>query len=272
MIKIPYAGYNFYHPDGWEIDRPAGIRFYSIIMIRNPFYYENNGRTIYVDRPAFLFYRPADPQHFYLRNAPYTDDWIHLDDESGEIDEMFVSLGLEFAKALVIQDNSEASAIMQNIAAEVRKKCPHHEMMMDLLARLLITKIADLKIESSQPGNERASRTLESYRIQFNRLRGRIYQGGEAARIGSVSDLANEMNMSVSYFQHVYKALFGVPVTKDLIISRIEYATYLLRNRNAGIAEIAAVCGYESIEHFNRQFKKLKGCSPTDYVKEQHMQ
>ena len=76
------------------------------------------------------------------------------------------------------------------------------------------------------------------------------------------------MNMSVSYFQHIYKALYGVPVTRDLIIARIEYAIYLLRSRNLSIAEAASVCGYETIEHFNRQFKKEKGCSPTDYMKE----
>ncbi len=270
MIKIPYAGYNFFHQDGWEIDRPNGLRFYSIIRIRNPFYYEENGKTVYVDRPAFLFYRPSDPEHFYLRGAPYTDDWIHLDAEEGELESLFESVGLEFAKALIVFDNSESSAIMQNIAAEARKKSANHDHVMDSLARLLIYKIADAKAESIDLKKDFTSGTIESYRPSFNRLRGRIYQGGEAARIENVSVLADEMNMSVSYFQHVYKALFGVPVTKDLIISRIEYAAYLLRNRNAGIAEIATACGYETIEHFNRQFKKLKGCSPTDYVKEQH--
>ncbi len=270
MIRIPYAGYNYYHQDGWEINRPNGIRFYSIIQIRNPFYYEEGGKTVYVDRTGFLFYRPLDPEHFYYKDGPYTDDWIHLEDDNGELDELFEKLGLEFAKALIVYDSSEASAIMQSIAAEVRKKSSNHDFIMDSLARLLIYKIADAKAESVNPKKDFASGTLESYRPAFNRLRGRIYQGGEAARIENVSDLADEMNMSISYFQHVYKALYGVPVTKDLIISRIEYAAYLLRNRNAGISEIAASCGYESIEHFNRQFKKLKGCSPTDYVKEQH--
>ena len=268
MIKIPYAGYNFYHQDGWEIDRPNGLRFYSIIRIRNPFYYEEDGKTVFVDRPAFLFYRPSDPEHFYLRNTPYTDDWIHLDAEEGELEELFDSVGLEFARALIVYDSSEPASIMQSIAAEARKKSENHDQIMDSLARLLIYKIADSKAESINPKNDFKSVTLESYRPAFNRLRGKIYQGGEAARIDNVSVLADEMNMSVSYFQHVYKALFGVPVTKDLIISRIEYAAYLLRNRNAGVALIASSCGYDSIEHFNRQFRKLKGCSPTDYVKE----
>ncbi len=271
MIKIPYAGYNFYHQNGWEIYRPDGIRWYSIIFIRNPFYYAEYGdedRMVFVDRPGFLFYRPKDHEHFYYKDAPYTDDWIHLDDESGELEALFKDLKLEFSKALVLYDSSEAGSIMQTIAAEVRKKGANHDAIIDSLARLLIYKISDLRDSSEEQKKEFRSGTLESYRNRFNALRGRIYQGGEAARIGNVSELAAEMNMSISYFQHVYKALFGVPVTKDLIISRIEYASYLLRNHNAGIAETAAICGYESIEHFNRQFKKIKGSSPTDYIKE----
>ena len=266
MIRIPYAGYNYYHENGWEINRPGGIRFYSIIRIRNPFWYEEDGRMKYVDKPAYLFYRPSDPEHFYLRNAPYTDDWIHLEADEGELESLFDESGLIFAKALIVHDSSEASAIMQNIAAEARRSGENHEKIMDCLARLLIYKIGDLsRVKEESDFN---SGTLESYRYRFNILRGRIYQGGEAARIGKVSDLAAEMNMSVSYFQHVYKALFGVPVTRDLIIARIEYAIYLLRNRNLSIAEVASFCGYETIEHFNRQFKKEKGCSPTDYMKE----
>ena len=266
MITIPYAGYNYYHENGWEINRPYGIKFYSMIRIRNPFWYEENGELIYVERPAYLFYRPTDPEHFYLKNAPYTDDWVHLLADEGELEALFEEAGLVFARALTVYDNTEASAIMQNIAAEVRRSGKNHDRIMDCLARLLIYKLGDLSKAVEEP--EFRSGTLESYRSRFNVLRGRIYQGGEAARIGEVSELASELNMSVSYFQHIYKALYGVPVTRDLINARIDYAVYLLRNRNLSVTEVASICGYETIEHFNRQFKKEKGCSPTDYMKE----
>ena len=271
MINVPYAGYNYYHQDGWEITRPNGIRHYTIVFIRNPFYYVvkegDELKTIYVERPSFLFYRPSDYQHFYLRNAPYTDDWMHFIGDEKEIDRLFEDLGLPFSKALTLYDSSEPSSIMQMIAAEARKTSDHHDMIMDSLIRILLYKISDLHGKGDDAGMDFASGTIESYRRRFNILRNRIYQGGEAARIGGVTELADEMNMSVSYFQHVYKALYGVPVTKDIIISRIEYASYLLLNQNEGISETATICGYDSVEHFNRQFKKIKGCSPGDYKK-----
>lgn len=271
MISVPYAGYNYYHQDGWEINRPNGIRHYTIVFIRNPFYYvvkeEDELKTIYVERPSFLFYRPSDHQQFYRRNAPYTDDWIHFIGDEKEIDRLFEDLGISFSKALTLYDSSEPSSIMQMIAAEARKTSEHRDMIMDSLIRILLYKISDLHGKGDDAGMDFASGTIESYRRRFNILRNRIYQGGEAARIKGVAELAEEMNMSVSYFQHVYKALYGVPVTKDIIISRIEYASYLLLNQNEGISETATICGYDSVEHFNRQFKKIKGCSPGDYKK-----
>jgi len=271
MINVPYAGYNYYHQDGWEINRPNGIRHYTIVFIRNPFYYVvkewDELKTIYVERPSFLFYRPSDHQQFYRRNAPYTDDWIHFIGDEKEIDRLFEDLGLSFSKALTLYDSSEPSSIMQMIAAEARKNSEHRDMIMDSLIRILLYKISDLHGKGDDAGMDFASGTIESYRRRFNILRNRIYQGGEAARIKGVAELAEEMNMSVSYFQHVYKALYGVPVTKDIIISRIEYASYLLLNQNEGISETATICGYDSVERFNRQFKKIKGCSPGDYKK-----
>ena len=271
MINVPYAGYNFFHQDGWEITRPDGIRHYTIVYIRNPFFYVvkkgEELNTIHVERPSFLFYRPSDYQHFYLRNAPYTDDWIHFIGDEKEIDKLFEDLGLEFSKALTLYDSSEPSSIMQMIAAEARKNSEHHDKIMDSLIRILLYKISDIKKKNIDNAIDFTSGTIEGYRRRFNILRNRIYQGGEAARIREVSDLAEEMNMSVSYFQHVYKALYGVSVTKDIIISRIEYASYLLLNQNTTISETAALCGYDSIEHFNRQFKKVKGCSPSEYKK-----
>lgn len=271
MINVPYAGYNYYHQDGWEINRPNGIRHYTIVFIRNPFYYVvkegDELKTIYVERPSFLFYRPSDHQQYYRRNAPYTDDWIHFIGDEKEINRLFEDLGLSFSKALTLYDSSEPSSIMQMIAAEARKTSEHRDKIMDSLIRILLYKISDLHGKGDDAGMDFASGTIESYRRRFNILRNRIYQGGEAARIKGVAELAEEMNMSVSYFQHVYKALYGVPVTKDIIISRIEYASYLLLNQNEGISETATICGYDSVEHFNRQFKKIKGCSPGDYKK-----
>lgn len=80
-------------------------------------------------------------------------------------------------------------------------------------------------------------------------------------------EIAKGLNISTSYFQHIYKKLFGVPVNQDIIKGRIEHAARLLMETDASVSEIAEQCGYENLEHFSRQFKKIKKVSPQKYRK-----
>ncbi|MDY5179916.1 helix-turn-helix domain-containing protein, partial [Butyribacter sp.] len=80
-------------------------------------------------------------------------------------------------------------------------------------------------------------------------------------------EIAAKLNLSTSYFQHTYKKIFGISVHQDIIKARIEHAARLLQGSNNSISEIAAICGYENLEHFSRQFKKIKGVSPQQFRK-----
>ncbi len=61
---------------------------------------------------------------------------------------------------------------------------------------------------------------------------------------------------------HLYKEFFGITFANDIINARIEMAKKLLVTSNMKIFEIAKKCGYESTEHFIRQFSKITGETP----------
>jgi AraC-like DNA-binding protein len=49
---------------------------------------------------------------------------------------------------------------------------------------------------------------------------------------------------------------------------RIEHASRLLQTKNdQSITEIAEQAGFNNMSHFNRQFKALKDCSPSEFKK-----
>ena len=106
---------------------------------------------------------------------------------------------------------------------------------------------------------------LKVHRPLFREIRNGIYSRHSSKK--TVSELAEDASLSVSYFQHIYKELFGVSVIQDIIRSRIERACYLLTVTPDSVAHIAEVCGYENVEHFNRQFKEITGFSPNQYRK-----
>lgn len=73
------------------------------------------------------------------------------------------------------------------------------------------------------------------------------------------------MNMSPSYFQQIYKQIFGIPAVSDIILNRVGHASYLLKNTTYTVCQISASCGYENDVHFMRQFKKFTGQTPSEY-------
>lgn len=311
MFQVTAVGYNFVHRGGWEISRPNGFRHYLLIHIRNPFYYEEfgtgnrnpvrggadprggGGRTapeIYASapgqsdanepesvirfcpHPAYLLFRPADPEHFFRKGTLYADDWVHFDDADGSGREMIRSLSLPYAEPVILSDISEIAALHQILDGENLRRGPYREEISDRILQAMLLKInSQWELQRQKtPKAAGPNPAVEACRRQFNQIRSEIYQGNAAARVQSVEALAERANMSTSYFQHIYKALFGVPVTKDLIQARIRYARFLLENQSLTISDVAEACGYASKEHFNRQFRSVSGCSPTEYQKKIH--
>ena len=81
----------------------------------------------------------------------------------------------------------------------------------------------------------------------------------------NVEGMAHQLTMSKSYFQHLYKEIFGTNVMNDVIQSRIEHAKYLLSTTDISIIQIAEISGYKCSSHFMRQFKSRIGMTPSEY-------
>lgn len=74
--------------------------------------------------------------------------------------------------------------------------------------------------------------------------------------------------MSYYYFCHFFKIVTGKTYIEYLNFVRLEEASMLLENSAHSIIRISSMCGFSSINYFNRLFKKEKGISPTTYRKQ----
>ena len=83
----------------------------------------------------------------------------------------------------------------------------------------------------------------------------------------SVKNLANEINISESYFQHLYKKYFGVSPIADKINSRVEYSKQLLSSSNYSVKEISDMLNYSSDTQYVKQFKLITNMTPSEYRK-----
>lgn len=265
MIVLQGIGCNYVHSRGWNIERPEGTGNYLFIHIETPSEVLVNGKWQYME-PCFIMYKKDQPQFFHDYNGnKYIDSWIHFDyDKENEdhdcVEELIDMLGIPCGVPIVIYNTIELADLWHIADAEFHQNGEHRSELMDMKLRTLIYKFADIMHSESTTASK-----FNRYRKAFGELRNNIYSGNNAAALNDIAAIAESQNMSVSYFEHVYKELFGVPITKDIIKSRITYARFLLHSSNRSIQEIAEFCGYENVEHFTRQFKKTTGFTPSQY-------
>lgn len=251
-------GLNSQHPNGIYIDRPEGSGNYLFLYIKSKCMLLAEDGITEVSEPSFVLFNIHSHQKYYSETGPYTDDWIHFTGDDGPA--LFESLDIPMNKPLVIVNAKDIALMINDIMLEYLQNGPHHRDIIDLKLRTLFYKFSDIyHIEST------FSDKLNRYRHDFNDIRNKIYDYGTFDKSASVSDIAEGLNLSTSYFQHIYKQLFGVSVMQDIIKSRINFACYLLQNNYDSITDIAFRCGYENKEHFTRQFKTVTGYTPKKY-------
>jgi AraC-like DNA-binding protein len=83
-----------------------------------------------------------------------------------------------------------------------------------------------------------------------------------------IKDLREVTNMSTSSFCTSFKNTYRMTFKDYLLNVKIGYACKLLTDSSQNISRAAYLSGFENLSNFNRQFKKIKGITPTQFLAE----
>lgn len=83
----------------------------------------------------------------------------------------------------------------------------------------------------------------------------------------TLPEVASVANMAVTTFCNFFKDQFRVTFVEYLNTVRIGHACKLLADENYNIVEIAYESGFKNLANFNRQFKRFKSMTPSEYRK-----
>ena len=81
----------------------------------------------------------------------------------------------------------------------------------------------------------------------------------------TLADIAAYAGFSRNYFSTIFADLNGLSPWDYITIQRIEMSKNLLCSTSFSVTEIAERCGYRNLANFNRQFKRIVGCSPREF-------
>jgi YesN/AraC family two-component response regulator len=75
------------------------------------------------------------------------------------------------------------------------------------------------------------------------------------------------VNISPNYLSAIFSQEVGQTLIDYLTLKRIDEAKRMLRQTDKLLFEIASEVGYKDSRYFSFVFKKIAGCTPSDYRK-----
>ena len=233
MIKAITGGYINIHPSTFRMSRPKGLPHFILLVVRSHGSFDIGSEHFSVEPPQIIILAPHTPNYYGNPDGDYIDDWLHFDTDEPKLIERL--LELYFGQPDFMDENMRA--------------------LFTFLLNSLSTAHATFQSHAN----------ITPLENQLKQLHLEISNSLEQKH--SIARCAKQLNISESYFQLIYKKLFGVSFQQDLILMRVTRARFNLSTSNLSLSQIAELCGYNNEVHFYRQFKKLTGVTPAYYRK-----
>lgn len=253
-MHIYQLGWNWEHPDTLSIERPNGHFGSQIILVRSKGRLRFGKKEFRVEENTLFLVESCLPHCIYADGEPYADDWIRFSIDQEDAD-FIASLNLPWNVPIPLKDEGISKLIAASEAifnSEVAKK---NETLNHIMQAILL--------HVSQCTGPSHKKRPNYYDEALDKIKREIYD--DPSHDWNIPKIAEDLNISVSHFQRLYKKRFGVSCTNDLFISRMQYAKKLLLQTDYSAKEIAFMCGYQSYEHFSRSFVKYACISPVQY-------
>lgn len=98
----------------------------------------------------------------------------------------------------------------------------------------------------------------------------KTYVNSHLAEELSVTSIAEQLFVSISYFSRLFKTEMGEGCNEYIVRMRMEKAKTLLETTTLRIGAVAAMVGYKDMNYFSLAYKKFAGCPPSEYRERSH--
>lgn len=254
-MNINNIGYNHSHDADFQINRPDGSGDYLLLILKTPAVFTLKGQDQNAEPSSFILYQKGTPQFYRALGSSFANDWLHFDMTEEELTS-FQDYQLPFDTLIPLSNINDISLFIKNISYERYSSNPYREESAALYLKLLFIKL-------SEKLHAHPDETIGTYYQRMSIIRSQIYNMPYFN--WNIPDMAHQLAISKSYFQHMYKQIFGTGAMDDVIQSRIHHAKYLLSTTTLSVKEISTMCGYKNETHFMRQFKAGVGLTPSQY-------
>lgn len=251
MVHIHYVESDRSHNASFEVDVPVGCHWLMVIT-KTPAQFWVDGELVWSPPHSAILYRPSQKVYYRACEDQFVNDWIRFETDEPYITESPLPSGMPFTLA----EPDYVSKLFELLVDEHHNDRDYKRSSIDSLLRMLFNKLLESYVHEDL--------TPQFYKL----LRLRTAVQSNPSDGWTVSRMADFLQLSPGYLQNIYKRTFGISCMDDVINNRIRMAKEYLYHNTQSIAEIAARCGYQNVEHFCRQFKQVTGYTPRSFQKQ----
>ncbi|MBR5152940.1 MAG: helix-turn-helix transcriptional regulator [Clostridia bacterium] len=254
-MVVNSMGYNFKEHKNWVLTRPHGLNEYTLLLIKSKAIIWFGDEKINVLPNSMIIFNKGTPQRYAANNEVFVNDWIHFSLTPEEEALLFKNTNI-LDKLVELENAATLSKIIKMMQEEYVSANAYKNKTLELFLEIICTKYRESFHQLA---------TNKMYYNEMVKIRTKIYNTPSVKH--TVENLAGELNLSKSYFQHLYKKYFDVSPITDVINSRIEYSKRLLSSTNYSVGTISELLGYSSDTQFMKQFKLITNMTPREYRK-----
>ena len=132
------------------------------------------------------------------------------------------------------------------------------------LIKLFLCELLILFLRNDPSGRQRTVRSIHSSDATLNLLIN--YMEQNITKTVTLKELMEYSGTNRTAIENIFRENLGKGAVEYFLILKIELAKKYLREDNYNITQISEILGYSSIHYFSRQFKKITGMTPTEYL------
>lgn len=161
---------------------------------------------------------------------------------------------------LEFEEPRELTFIIQSFHRELNERRPGQAFLvrnhLAMLLGLICRNALEHGIYSPETDQDTPSHRIEKLRQFLDK---------NFALHHALDNLAHQSGFSRNYLCRIFRLQTGKTISQYIAFRRIHAAMLALQTTNDKIIAIAMDSGFDSVSHFNRQFNRLTGISPSEY-------
>ena len=253
-MKVIRMNVNMVLPENFVWSFPQGRNDHLFVIFKSPAIITLNGKDIPVNSGDTVLFDKFDPQKYYPTEGCFVHDFIHFDFDNEYEKTEFADY--PYSSVIYASNHTELSELLSIIQRHLLLDSPFDKHVVKSLGDIFLML---LKNNASVRKNATYERLIA--------LRAEIHNNPQLP--WTIDLMAQKLAISTSALQSSYKEAFGTTCIADVITARIEAAKRLLTDSELSVNQISELCGYQSYEHFIRQFKSKEGVTPLVFRKNQ---